>query len=43
MERTTKIEMTKDELQQEREAAASLAVEKALDDVPENITTDSYA
>jgi len=37
MERTTKIEMTKDELQQEREAAASLAVEKALDDVPENM------
>jgi len=32
MERTTKIEMTRDELQQEREAAATLAVQKALDD-----------
>jgi len=37
MERTTKIEMTKDELQQEREAAATRAVQKALDDVPENV------
>jgi len=37
MERTTKIEMTKDELQQEREAAATRAVKKALDDVPENM------
>jgi hypothetical protein len=37
MERTTKIEMTKDELQQEREAAATRAVQKALKDVPENV------
>jgi hypothetical protein len=37
MERTTKIEMSKDELQQEREAAATRAVQKALDDVPENV------
>jgi len=37
MERTTKIEMSKDELQQEREAAAMRAVKKALDDVPENV------
>jgi DNA invertase Pin-like site-specific DNA recombinase len=37
MERTTKVEMTKDELQQEREAAATRAVQKALKDVPENV------
>jgi hypothetical protein len=37
MERTTKIEMTRDELQQEREAAATRAVQKALEDVPENV------
>jgi len=37
MERTTKIEMSKDELQQEREAAATRAVQKALEDVPENV------
>jgi hypothetical protein len=37
MELTTKIEMTRDELQQEREAAATRAVQKALEDVPENV------
>jgi len=37
MERTTKIEMSKDELQQEREAAATRAVKKALDDVPQDV------
>jgi hypothetical protein len=37
MERTTKIEMSKDELQQEREAAATRAVQKALDDVPDDV------
>jgi len=36
-ERTVKVEMTEDELQQEREAAAMRAVKKALDDVPENV------
>jgi hypothetical protein len=36
-ERTVKVEMTEDELQQEREAAATRAVQKALDDVPENM------
>ena len=37
MERTTKIEMTKDELRQEREAAATRAVEQAVEDLPENV------
>mgnify|MGYP006873390861 FL=1 len=37
MERTTKIEMTKDELRQEREAAATRAVKKALEDVPQDV------
>jgi len=36
-ERTVKVEMTEDELQQEREAAALRAVKKALEDVPENV------
>jgi len=37
MERTTKIEISKDELQQEREAAATRAVEQAVEDLPENV------
>jgi hypothetical protein len=36
-ERTVKVEMTEDELQQEREAAATRAVQKALDDVPQDV------
>jgi hypothetical protein len=36
MERTTKIEMTKDELQQEREAAVVRTVERLGDDLPKN-------
>jgi hypothetical protein len=37
MRESTTRELTKDELQQEREAAATRAVQKALDDVPENM------
>jgi DNA-directed RNA polymerase specialized sigma24 family protein len=37
MRESTTRELTEDELQQEREAAAARAVEKALDDVPENV------
>jgi len=37
MRESTTRELTKDELQQEREAAATRAVKKALDDVPENM------
>jgi len=37
MQESTTRELTKDELQQEREAAATRAVKKALEDVPENV------
>jgi hypothetical protein len=37
MRESTTRELTEDELQQEREAAATRAVQKALDDVPENV------
>lgn len=36
-DRTVKVELTQEELQQEREAAAVRAAEKVLDDVPTDI------